>query len=248
MDSPFTYRRTGPRRSTALSMLSAVLALACAALLPWLAYREAQRQAYEIEADITLAYAREALHRADETARQLLSGIGRVVRSGYAPCSPGMLALMREIDLTYTYIQAIGHVRDGTVVCSSLGVDALPLGRAAFKSKSGLVFYLDVPLRGSRRTPLMAVQQHGFAVLINRNLPLDTAGARAGASVTVVHLERPRGAEAPAARGFIAPEWLARIGAQRQASFRDRGYLVVIVRAPMRSPCDWYRQASLPAW
>ena len=62
-------------RSKLLYILAVVLALSIAALMPWLAWREARRQAYEVEADLVLTYARDTVHRADETARQSFAAI-----------------------------------------------------------------------------------------------------------------------------------------------------------------------------
>lgn len=37
------------------------------------------------------------------------------------PCSNTTVSLMRPIDLSSSYIQAVGHVRSGVIECSSLG-------------------------------------------------------------------------------------------------------------------------------
>jgi|GEM_PF-6409084 len=112
-----------------------------------LAMREAQRQAFEAESTLTLGYARDVLHRTDETGRQALAGIGALVRSGLPPCSSVARELMREIDLTSTYLQAIGYVRDGVLFCSSMTGAPVPLGALSFRTSKGVGFYLDVPIR-----------------------------------------------------------------------------------------------------
>ena len=53
--------------------LTLLLALAVLFLPPWLALQEAQRQAFDAESSLTLAYAHDVLHRTDETARQALA-------------------------------------------------------------------------------------------------------------------------------------------------------------------------------
>jgi hypothetical protein len=45
------------------------------------------RQAFDAESALTLGYARDVLHRTDETGRQALAGIEALVRSGLPPCS-----------------------------------------------------------------------------------------------------------------------------------------------------------------
>ncbi len=48
---------------------------------------------------------------------------------------------MRELDLTSTYIQAVGYVRDGVMRCSSMGEIALDLGRPTFRTPRGITIY-----------------------------------------------------------------------------------------------------------
>ena len=52
-------RKGAAARRKAFSLLSIVAMTAAIAIPPWLALREARRQAYEVEAGIVLAYARE---------------------------------------------------------------------------------------------------------------------------------------------------------------------------------------------
>src|SRR5437764_980106 len=152
--------------------LGLALALAVAMCVPpWLAWREAQHQAYGTEAELTLGYARDVLHRADTAGQQAAAAIGQLAHSGVAPCSPRSEAIMRRITLTSSYIQAVGHVRDGVLVCSSMGNDPLPLGNDAFRASSGYSFYFSPPLDG-KASPLIAIEKDGYAALIHHDLPL----------------------------------------------------------------------------
>lgn len=152
-----------------------MLALAMAVAVgvpPWLAWREARRQAYETEAELALGYARDVLHRADAAGTQAATGIRVLAQSGLPPCSPESEALMRRINLTSPYIQGMGHTRAGVLVCSSFGDSQMPLGQQSFHASSGYTFYFNVPLEG-RAGPLLAIEKDGYAVLIHRDLPLD---------------------------------------------------------------------------
>ena len=208
--------------------LTLLLALAALVLPPWLAMREAQRQAFDAESDLTLGYARDVLHRTDETGRQALAGIGTLVASSLPPCSPAARELMREIDLTSTYLQAIGYVRDGVLVCSSMTGAPVPLGPMSFRTSNGVGFYLDVPIRTTYGHPLLSMERSSYAVLIHRDLPLDIWTGVPDVSLAIMQLERR---VANIRHGHVESGWLDRLGKKPAVTFTDGRYLVTIVRS-----------------
>jgi sensor c-di-GMP phosphodiesterase-like protein len=208
--------------------LTLLLALAMLLLPPWLALQEAQRQAFDAESSLTLAYAHDLLHRTDETTRQALAGIRALIDSGLAPCSDGARELMRRIDLTSGYLQAIGYLRGGVLVCSSMTGSTVPLGPVAFRTASGVDLYLDVPVPATYGHPLIAIARDHYAVLIHRDLPLDIWTSTPGISLAVVHLDRHR---ASLQRGYIDPRWLDRLGNLGSVTFSDGRHLVTMARS-----------------
>ncbi|WP_296949402.1 EAL domain-containing protein [uncultured Massilia sp.] len=206
-----------------------VLAATGALLVPpWLAWREARRQAWESESAAALAYARDVMHRTDDTARQIVRATSRMNRSGLAPCSPAALALMRDIALSSSYLQAVGYVRDGALACSSLGTMPLPLGGQSFRTASGAVLYPHVPTGAS--ASVLAAQLGDYAALMHQELPVDATAAPADVALGVLHLEQHRTA---IARGAVDVAWIDRLGARRAATFVDGGRLVVVVRSKL---------------
>jgi sensor c-di-GMP phosphodiesterase-like protein len=208
--------------------LTLLFALAALILPAWLAMREAQRQAFDAESALTLGYARDVLHRTDETGRQALAGIDTLVRSGLPPCSDAARELMREIDLTSTYLQAIGYVRDGVLVCSSMTGSAIPLGQASFRASTGIGFYLNVPVRATFGHPLLALESKHFAALIHRDLPLDIGTAIPDLSLAAIHLER---GGTVTRRGYVDDAWIRRLGKLPSITFSDGRYLVSVARS-----------------
>jgi sensor c-di-GMP phosphodiesterase-like protein len=205
------------------------VAMLLAIVIPtWLAWREARQQAYDIGASQTLAYARDVLHRSDAAAIQARERLQELRRSPYPPCSAASLKLMRDIDLATIYIQAIGHTRNGVMVCSSLGTVPLPLGENAYRTSNGYTIYPNVPLAGAEPGTLLAIEGDGFAVLIHRDLPIDASVNEPDVSVGLFHLERKQNI---IARGLIDPRWVRRLGTQAAASFVDGAYLVSIARS-----------------
>jgi sensor c-di-GMP phosphodiesterase-like protein len=205
-----------------------VVALAALLLPPWLALREAHRQAFDAEAALTQGYARDVLHRTDETGRQALAGIRTLVRSGLPPCSLGARELMREIDLTSTYLQAIGYVSNGVLTCSSMTGPPVPLGPRTFRTGNKADFYLDVPIRITYGHALLALELDHYAVLIHRDLPLDIWTSSPGVGLAIMHIERQR---TTIQHGYVDPAWLGRLGKQGNATFSDGRYLVAMIRS-----------------
>ena len=218
------------RNKTVILIASCAAALA-ACVTPWLAYQESQRQAYRIEADLALGYAQEVSRRGDETAQQAFRGIERLRRAGFAPCSSDAQQLMREIDLTSTYIQAIGHVREGVLICSSIGNEPASLGTQKFRTSRGLDLYTSVPLGSQPISPLIGVALGDFAVLSHRDLPLDTWTAVKDVSLAVLHLEVRKNGASLTQRGHVDRRWLSRLGSARQLAFIDGQHLVAIARS-----------------
>jgi sensor c-di-GMP phosphodiesterase-like protein len=215
------------RKYLAYALIAAAM-LAAALLPPWLAWKEAGRQAFDVESGHTLTYALDILHRADATAREAAVHLRELSESGYVPCSRASLALMRRIDLTSPYIQAIGHVRNGTIDCSSLGTEAIPLGSGFYRTANGYTIYPAVPLPGEGTSPLLAIEGRGFAVLIHRIVPIDASVTQKDVSLGLYHLERK---QTIIARGDIDPTWVSHLGTQRSTSFVSGAHLITIVRS-----------------
>jgi sensor c-di-GMP phosphodiesterase-like protein len=214
------------RRLTYCFTLMLVLAALC--LPPWLALREARRLAFEGDAALTLGYARDVLHRSDASARQARAGIHALTHSGLPPCSAGARELMREIDLTSTYLQAIGYVRDGTLACSSMTGPPVRLGTLSFRTTAGVGFYLDVPIGSTYGHPLLAIEQDGYAAMIHRDLPLDIWTNVPEVSLAILQMEQRR---AIVRHGYMDPAWTARLGKHATVTFSDGRHLVTIARS-----------------
>ncbi|NNG22485.1 EAL domain-containing protein [Telluria aromaticivorans] len=212
----------------AVAVVGVVLAII---VPPWLAWNEAQRQAYQTESTLALGYAKDVLRRLDETGGQSLQGIERLERIGSGPCSPEAQALMRQIDLTSTYIQAIGHISNGTLICSSMGYAPVSLGAQAFRSSTGVILYTAIPIGDSIMSRLVGFQRGKFVALFHRDLPLDTWTAVPGVSLGVVHLDLPVTGDPIIHRGHVDGRWRLRLERRFDTTFVADGYLVAVVRS-----------------
>jgi sensor c-di-GMP phosphodiesterase-like protein len=211
--------------------LIVLLALGTFVSVPSLAWKESQRESYDAATELTLRYAREVLHRTDEAASQAQEAIEQLRRANQPPCSGAELALMRQLDLTSTYLQAVGRTRDGTMLCSSMNGQSFGLGKDVFRTATGVNIYLKVPLEISATTPLIAIERDGFAVLIHRNLPLDSLAASPEVALGVFQLDRKNYRGAELERGDIRRIWLTQAGSKREASFIDGDRVVAVSRS-----------------
>jgi sensor c-di-GMP phosphodiesterase-like protein len=221
--------------------LIALAALMTLAVPPWLAFREAQRQAYIATSDQTHRYALDVLYRMDTTTVQAYSAFRQLEQAHFPPCSPPSLALMREIDLGSSYLQAVGYVEDGRILCSSMGAVPFELGKGMFSTFRGLTLYTDLPVSQHGKSPLVALSNGRYAALIHRDLAIDTWTDAENVSLGVMHSERRR---VTSARGHIDPAWLSRLGTLRQVTFSDGRHLVSIVRS---SQSQMSAVAAVPA-
>ena len=211
--------------------LTLFAALVAILLIPWLALREAKRQAYDATAELTLSYARDILHRADGTTKQAQDAIARLENAGNSSCSPPELALMRQLDLTSSYIQAVGRVRDGILICSSLGAVAIHLGKNSFVTPTGATVYPYVPIGEPGKSPLMAFGRNGYAALVHRDLPLDTWAGLSEMSLGIFQLDRSLDSKPELAQGEVKRSWLLHLGSAGEVVFSDSTHLVAVARS-----------------
>jgi sensor c-di-GMP phosphodiesterase-like protein len=212
----------------ACTLLAALLAMLG---LPWLARQEAERQAYLAESDRALAYARGMLRRMDQTVEQSLAGIALLVRLGDDTCSAQAQAAMQRIQLGASFIKVIGQVRDGVLVCSSLGTSPFPLGNRVLRASNRMRVYTNVPAGDSGTSPLIAIERDGYATVFDSDLPLDAGNAVPGMSLAVLHLERRPDEPVAMATGHIERAWVARLAGQSEVTFIDRQTLVAVARS-----------------
>ncbi len=222
-----------PRASaTTLAILAAIVALA----IPILAALElAQHQSLQSEMDRALSYATEIMVRSERTAAQIDDGIGMLVHtrnaSGDGPCSAAQIALMREIALVSSYLQAIGYVSGDQMLCSSMGLHAggLALGPVEQVTKGGTKVRNNVSMATSVSDSTFIVVQHGeYAAVIHKSLPIDVSTQEKDVSLATF---TPGYREFRTARGPAKLEWIDAAQGREQATFFDGEYVVAVVQS-----------------
>lgn len=207
-----------------------MLALVLPVLLSW---QLAQRQGMAAETERVDGYAQDILRRSERANKQLRMGLERLNQAGTAePCSDAQMALMGELDLTSSYLQTLGYVANGRLMCSSLGrhgegvplqTDDLPI------AQSGLILRTRVRLAIAPGITFIVVEKNGYAAVIHESLPIDVSTTEPDA---VLATYSPTTLRTRATRGNIKPEWLRVPPPGGHASFSDGSHLVVVARSP----------------
>ena len=220
--------------ATVVTLTAALLAIAIPVLL---AIHLSDQQAREAEMNLVAAYARDVLHRSETTSDQALRATDALSATHSPdPCSDANLAIMRRFDLGSSYLQAIGHVVNSALECSSLGRDAgaLPLGAVEWITPMGIKIRSSVKFPFDPLTAYLVMENaDGFTAIINKELPLDAATGERDVTLAAFATNNGR---LYAAHGYLDPHW-AGIGTsglprrQTVSTFIDHDYVVAVARS-----------------
>ena len=158
----------------------------------------------------------EVLRRAVLTRQQIVAAVDGLRQHGAnPPCSAAGMLRMRQISMASLYLQAVGVVRDGALVCSSLGVrePPIPLGPGQGRTATGLHAWVGVDLPfipGQRFTVYTDAQ--GNAAIVHPDQIIDIV-VRSPDVVLAVVVNEP--GFVTRSRGTVQPEWIPRPGAPR---------------------------------
>ncbi|MFD2365800.1 EAL domain-containing protein [Pseudoduganella sp. GCM10020061] len=217
-------------KSAAFALTLVVATLAIGVPI-WFAVEESRQQGLRVETERVQTYARDVLYRSDSTADQISRAILKLRGlSGRAPCSDAGIAMMREVDLASSYIQAFGHVVGDQLMCSSLGTPDEPwlLGPADIRTPAGASIRANVRFPFAPNSSFIVIEQQGFAGVIHKDLPIDTTTNEKDVALAIFSLFRPIPLSA---RGTIDPGWISRLQGRADITFSDGDHIVAIVRS-----------------
>jgi len=212
-------------------IVTLVVALAAIVAPIALTLQQARNYGFDLQTVQILAYASDVVYRTDTTAGQIYKGIERLVAArAMEPCSEEKMEIMRAIDLSSNYIQAIGHVSGEYLMCSSLGKHGtgLPLGPVDLVLRSGASLRYNVAFPFASGDTFLVVEKLGYAAIVHKNLPIDATTAEQDVSLATVTLTNR---QILASRGFIKLQWVDALGDQQQTTFVDGEYVVAVVRS-----------------
>jgi sensor c-di-GMP phosphodiesterase-like protein len=216
----------------AATILMVLVAVAAVTAPIGIALAFAQRQGLESERTRVEGYARDVLHRSEATTEQVQVGIARLVEAGDEadPCSADALALMRDIDLSSSYIQAVGHVVGDDLDCSSLSPtsSSLHLGPVDYVSESDARVRVEVTFPFAPESTFLVIERSGFAAIIHKDLPIDVSTSTTDVAVASFATAT---SGLLTSRGAIDVAWVAGHADAPERTFSSEGRLVTVLRS-----------------
>ncbi len=212
------------KTATILALIAALFSIAAPVVF---AIFLAKKQCTDAEKSRALAYAKDVLYRTDSMLDQVYDGIEKLVKKGAEPCSEANIAIMRDIDVSSSYIQAIGYVADNRLICSSLGShgSGLLLGPGDVITSRGSTLRYNVTFPFAEGSHFLVIENRNYAAIIHKDLPIDATIEVKGVSLAMF---TRTGKEILASRGITKPKWIDAPRVDGEATFFDSGFLVVV--------------------
>lgn len=189
------------------------------------------RQSLEAEMDAALAIADEVLRRSDEITRQASDAVDRLsaLPAPPDPCADERIALMRELSMKSSYLQAVGHIENGALACSSNGrhVPAIPLGPVDYISSKQANVRTRVRLPVAPDVRFIVTDRGGYGAIIHRDTPLDVFIDDRSVLVGVMSSS----GRVILSRGDIDPRWLRALPAGGSARYSGHDYVLGLRRS-----------------
>jgi sensor c-di-GMP phosphodiesterase-like protein len=219
-----------PNRPRIAIALAVGLAAICAPILAsiYLAWY----QSLAAEKSLSLAYAHNALRRAEEAADQFAVARRSISAANFPPCSPNDIDLLRQIGLGSSYVQAVGRTSGNTLLCTSLGVTTpVSLGKPSAISGRGVSAYINVKLSPQQWHPLDVFAAGGVAVVVDPTLPIDIPTEGSDVELSIFYPSGPNRDQLAVLGRNFQPDWFEPIAAGTEATLLDHGYIVSRVRS-----------------
>ncbi len=200
-------RMDAPRRHYLMPLV--LLLGAVATLLPIAAsVLLARQQARAQQEQRALFYARDVMRRSEDTLRQIGDAFTLLAATpDLPPCSLLRRQVMQRIDAQSSYIQFVGRLQGGRIVCASYGQFEVPLdvGKPDLVTANGYRVWPELRFRFAPDKAFIGVGNDRFIAVIHKSLPVDTTVAERGVSLAIISLA---GQRTLATRGRFLPAWM----------------------------------------
>ncbi len=204
----------------------------------------AHRQSMDSEIEMANSMTREVLRRSDQAGVQAGNALQRIQSSAQPlDCSDSGLALMRDIDLESSYLQVVGLVVDGRMICSSLGLHdpGIDLGPVDYVSRLGTAVRSSVALGVGGAKRFLVLQKDGAATAIHPEELIDVFVDRDEVALGVYGAS---GDTRLSSRGHFDPRWISHLKEAKSTVFFDGDYLVSMRRSAV---FDMVAYSAVPA-
>lgn len=221
------------RRSRAIKLL-VVLALLVALGPPLAATYIAQQQGLDTELSRALGYARVVVDRSDRAVEQMRLAneilLQEFTLNPGDTCSNEMLLKMQQLGISMEFMKVAGAVRDGRLICSTLGQHGtgLDLGPADLVTPNGTTLRYQSPLPTDVDVPYVSLERLGFIAMAHRtqavDLVVDLEGVLFGTFDATTN-------EIRTSNQPINENWVISTQGLTEAAFVDGDYIVAVVRS-----------------
>jgi sensor c-di-GMP phosphodiesterase-like protein len=214
-------------RKTTATAIAIVIVIIATAVPILISVQLAKTQSLAAEMNRALLYARDVLRRSELTSDQIRDGFALITQLGAAPCSDEEIALMQKIDLSSSYIQAVGRVEDQRLICSSQGLQGtgIPLGPVDYVTETASAVRTDVELSVAEGIRFTIIEREGLVAIIHQTLPIDTVTETTD---VVLATFTPENHSLRSVRGIVQPAWLTARTAPGEVAFFDGEYVVAV--------------------
>jgi sensor c-di-GMP phosphodiesterase-like protein len=179
--------------------------------------------------------------RISDQVRDALIHMGEAKFSN--PCSEAARRLMSRIALRSSLIQALAWVKDDKIVCASVDLQDVDIGRVDFNLSEGAA------VRASRHLPIdptatfriTEALASGYAVVVNTDLAFDVLPEGSDAAVGIVGTIS---GQPISWQGTWQPAWLSKLQGHAPVEFFDGRYVVALRDS---GEYDYFAYAALPA-
>ena len=172
----------------------------------------ARQQARARQEQRALFYARDVLRRSEDTSKQIADAFRLMASTpDRPPCSQARRQVLQRIDAASSYIQFVGRLDRGRIVCASYGEFEVPLelGKPDLISDKGLAIWLDIQFPFAADKRFIGIGNDKFVAVIHKSLPVDTTVAERDVSLAVISLA---GQRTMSTRGRFLPAWMPKPG------------------------------------
>jgi sensor c-di-GMP phosphodiesterase-like protein len=218
---------SGRLATIAVAVLAALAVVAPTVLAIVAAYRSG----LDAERGRVASYAQDVLTRSDATTDQELAAFQRLRNTGreFGPCSAENVAVMRQLDVSSSTLQAVGRVEHGRLTCTSLGDLNTTLPPVDLVGGLGARIRAKVMLPVAPGVTFKVVELYGYACVLSANVAVDFPVH--GQDVSLATYSTVDGT-VYASKGHIDPNWArVHVAAGDEQTFAADGRLVTVTRS-----------------
>jgi sensor c-di-GMP phosphodiesterase-like protein len=145
-------------------------------------------------------------------------------------CAPQHIQKMQEFNISGFFLQAVAHVKDNRIVCSSISevFDGIDLGTPIRTEPDGTRLWANIKVADWQNHHLVVMEKAGWAIVMVPSHAIEALG-NSGVSVGIFGIQSHK---LYTARGEIANDWLQRYQGKQALTFIDKERHMLVYMAP----------------